>query len=79
MFDTFFSLDFLGGGQCCSVRVGEERPKLSLGRDVLLGVTTEALRVKTDPKSAICKRVGAISAKFSRERDLPTNHFCTDR
>jgi len=36
-----------------------------------LDVTADALRVKTDRKSAFCKRVGQYSPNFHAEWDVP--------
>ena len=45
----------------------------------LLGVAAEALRANIYWKSAILKRVGQFRPIFHVVRDVPTNHFCTDR
>ena len=45
----------------------------------LLDVEAEALRAKIDRKSAFCKGVGELLPNFRVQRDVPTNHFCTDR
>jgi len=37
----------------------------------------EALRAKTDRKSAIGKRVGQYPPNFYVKGSSPTNHFCT--
>jgi len=39
----------------------------------------EELRETIDRKSAFWKRVGQFQPNFRIERDVPTNHFCTDR
>jgi len=40
-----------------------------------LGVTAEALRVKTDRKSGHCKRVGHHPSNFRIEGDVPHQAF----
>jgi len=42
-----------------------------------LGVTSEALRAKTDRKSAISLQRSHFDPKFQVEGVAPTNHFCT--
>jgi len=42
-----------------------------------IDVTAEALRVKIDRKSAFCNGVGQYPPNHHVERDVPTNHFCT--
>ena len=41
-----------------------------------LGVTAEALRAKTDWKSAISLQHDQFDSKFKVEGVAPTNHFC---
>jgi len=43
-----------------------------------LGVTADALRAKTDGKSAISLQRSYYDPTFQVERVAPTNHFCTD-
>jgi len=43
-----------------------------------LGVTAEALRAKTDRKSAILLQRCQFHSKFQVEGDVPTNHLYTD-
>jgi len=42
-----------------------------------LGVTAEALRAKTDRKSAISVQHGQFDTKFQVEGDVPNQSFCT--
>ena len=42
------------------------------------GVTAEALRAKTDRKSAISLQCSHFDPKFQVEGDVPTNNFCMD-
>jgi len=41
------------------------------------GVMAEALRAKTDRKSAILLQRGHFDPKFQVQGVAPTNHFCT--
>ena len=43
-----------------------------------LGVTADALREKTDRKSAISLQSGHFDSNFQVEGVAPTNHFGTD-
>ena len=43
-----------------------------------LGVTADALRAKTDRKSAISLQRGHFDSKFQVDGVASTNHFCRD-
>ena len=67
-----FQPPFLGIGATYDVRlrlIGKRLVDfLPVLIELFLGVTAEALRAKMDRKSAFCKWVGRVSAKFSRRR-----------
>ena len=49
--------------------------------ELLLGVTAERYEQKYHrfKMDVLHGSGGSVSAKFSRERDVPTDHFCTER